>query len=342
MTGPDLTRVAHIVPAMVIGGVEVGIARSHDHLNESIDYRIFYVLRRGDLNCGQQHVIKLLWTCLTGRWRPSAVVTSLWWSHPFGVLLGLFRVTWIAFFHNCGFTGRIQKAILRSAWMRAPARLVDSEATGRFFREYCDRDYKIVPYIFPDSAADREWSSRRYDLIWVGRPVAAKRTDLVAELLRGIGSKKSGGRICLIVAGDVPEEFSSLDPGPGWAVDILQSLDSDGVLQLLADSRFFVLASDFEGMSMTTIEAIFAGCVPVVRLVGELQNYVGGDYELVIKDGTVDCLPATADRVCARWLDEAFAETQVDRMKGNIAGYSTYEREFLSAVLSSRRNPSAE
>lgn len=341
MTERDLPRVAHIVPAMLIGGVEVAIARSHGHLNESIDYRIYYVRKRGSLDCGQRHVSSLVWTCLTGSWRPDVLVTSLWWSHPFGALLKHFGATWIAFFHNCGFTGRVQRAILQSAWRSADGRLVDSEATGAFFRAIGDNDYHIVPHIFPDQAEGGDWLSRRYDFVWVGRRVAAKRADLVAAFMRQLADEKPEGSLCLIASGEVPAEFASLDLGPGWAISIRQSLDGDSVRELLADSRFFVLTSDFEGMSMVTIEAIFAGCVPVVRLVGELKNYIGDGYELAIPNGDATGLAAAAERVVERWEDSAFAAAAVKSIKDRIADYSTYEQEFLSAVTNSHGRPPA-
>ena len=341
MTERDLPRVAHIVPAMLIGGVEVAIARSHGHLNESIDYRIYYVRKRGSLDCGQRHVSSLVWTCLTGSWRPDVLVTSLWWSHPFGGLLKHFGATWIAFFHNCGFTGRVQRAILQSAWRSADGRLVDSEATGAFFRAIGDNDYRIVPYIFPDQAEGGDWLSRRYDFVWVGRRIAAKRADLVATFMRQVADEKPEGSLCLIASGEVPAEFASLDLGPGWAISIRQSLDGDSVRELLADSRFFLLTSDFEGMSMVTIEAIFAGCVPVVRLVGELKNYIGDGYELAIPNGDATGLGAAAERVVERWEDSAFAAAAVKSIKDRIADYSTYEQEFLSAVTNSHGRPPA-
>lgn len=341
MTERDLPRVAHIVPAMLIGGVEVAIARSHGHLNESIDYRIYYVRKRGSLDCGQRHVSSLVWTCLTGSWRPDVLVTSLWWSHPFGALLKHFGVPWIAFFHNCGFTGRVQRAILQSAWRSADGRLVDSEATGAFFRAFSDNDYHIVPHIFPDQAEGGDWLSRRYDFVWVGRRVAAKRADLVAAFMRQVADEKPEGSLCLIASGEVPAEFASLDLGPGWAISIRQSLDGDSVRELLADSRFFLLTSDFEGMSMVTIEAIFAGCVPVVRLVGELKNYIGDGYELAFPNGDATGLAAAAERVVERWEDSVFAAAAVKRIKDRIANYSTYEQEFLSAVTNSHGRPLA-
>ena len=252
MTDRNLPRVAHIVPAMLIGGVEVAIARSHGNLNKSIDYRIYYVRKRGSLECGQRHVSSLVWTCLTGSWRPDVLVTSLWWSHLFGAMLKRFGATWVAFFHNCGFTGRVQKAILKSAWHSADARLADSEATGAFYRAISDNDYRIVPYIFPDQIDGGDWLSRPYDCIWVGRDVAAKRADLVVEFMRQVANEKTEGSLCLIASGEVPEEFASLDLGPGWAVSVRRSLDEGKVRELLADSRFFILASDFEGMSMVS------------------------------------------------------------------------------------------
>ncbi len=341
MTERDLPRVAHIVPAMLIGGVEVAIARSHGHLNESIDYRIYYVRKRGSLDCGQRHVSSLVWTCFTGSWRPDVLVTSLWWSHPFGALLKRFGATWIAFFHNCGFTGRVQRAILQSAWRSADGRLVDSEATGAFFRAISDNDYRIVPYIFPHQEEGGDWLSRRYDFVWVGRRVAAKRADLVAAFMRHVADEKPEGSLCLIASGDVPAEFASFDLGPGWAISIRQSLDAGSVRELLADSRFFVLTSDFEGMSMVTIEAIFAGCVPVVRLVGELKNYIGDGYELAIPNGDATGLAVAAERVVERWEDNVFAAAAVKRIKDRIANYSTYEQEFLSAVTNSHGRPLA-
>ena len=341
MTERDLPRVAHIVPAMLIGGVEVAIARSHGNLNESIDYRIYYVRKRGSLDCGQRHVSSLVWTCLTGSWRPDVLVTSLWWSHPLGALLKHFGATWIAFFHNCGFTGRVQRAILQSAWRSADGRLVDSEATGAFFGAISDNDSRIVPYIFPNQAEGGDWLSRRFDFVWVGRRVAAKRADLVVAFMRQVADEKPEGSLCLIASGEVPAEFVSLDLGPGWAISIRQSLDGDSVRELLADSRFFVLTSDFEGMSMVTIEAIFAGCVPVVRLVGELKNYIGHGYELAIPNGDATGLAVAAERVVERWEDNVFAAAAVKRIKDRIANYSTYEQEFLSAVMNSHGRPLA-
>lgn len=337
MTEPDRRRVAHIVPEMFIGGVEVAIARSYWKLNESVDYRIYYVRDRGSIECAQRHVLSLFWSVLNGSWRPNVVVTSLWWSHPFGALLKRFGAIWIAFFHNCGFTGRLQRLILCSAWRRADSRLVDSRATGAYYRAIFEKNYRIVPYIFPEQTDSQNWLSRKYDFVWVGRRVAAKRADLAAAFMRQIAGVKQNGRLCLIASGEVPEELFDLDLGPGWEISIRQSLEGDEVRAVLRDSRFFLLTSDFEGMSMATVESIFAGCVPVVRLVGELKNYIGEGYELAIPEDTMTGLAAAADKVVERWKDSAFAAAAVKPILERIEAYSTYEQEFLSAVTNAYR-----
>ena len=337
MTG-DRRRVAHIVPAMFIGGVEVAIARSQQSLNEAIDYRVYYVKSRGSIDCGQRHVLRLLWSCLTGSWRPNVVVTSLWWSHPFGAILRVFGATWIAFFHNCGFTGRVQRSILLSAWRRADCRLSDSEATGSFYSEHAqEKNYRIIPYIFAEEPAAADWLSRKYDVVWVGRDVAAKRADLAASFMTELAGRVPGGRLCLIASGQMPDELAGLDLGPGWSIDRHVSLAGPEVRKLLADARFFLLTSDFEGMSMVTVEAIFAGCVPVVRLVGELENYIGDAHELVIDGDKGADLTAAARKVVARWKDSAFAADALHPIRARLAAYSTYEQEFLSAVTSPAR-----
>lgn len=325
-------RIAHVVPDMSIGGVEVAVARSHARLNEKFDYRVFYVRRPGVLDVGQCSVFTLFRAALTGKWRPDVVVTSLWPSHPYGVLLRLLGVVWVAFFHSSGFSGRLQKAIHVFSWRHARLRLVDSNATGAALRAISDRDYHVVPYLFADPASGRDWLSRHYDCVWLGRPAAVKRTDLVASLMRELASRHHQGRLCLIVAGNVPVEFAELDLGPGWQIDIHRSLGRDDVRRLLEDSRFFVLTSEREGMSMSTVEAVSAGCVPVVTLVGELKTYIGQDYELALTGhGPVE-LTVAARAVSDRWTDASFATVAVEGIRRRLADYSTYEQAFLSAI----------
>jgi glycosyltransferase involved in cell wall biosynthesis len=320
---------------MAIGGVEVGIERSHAALNEVMDYRVFYVKKPGEIRCGQRHVLRLLADTITGAWRPDVVVTSLWPSHPFGWLFRRLGRGWIAFFHNSGFTGRLQEAILRHAWRAADSRLADSEATASVFCATHDAAYRIVPYIFPEETQDSDWLSREIDVVWLGRPVAAKRLDLVVEFLSRLVRRQERGRIALVVAGDVPDEIRAFDPDSGWSVDIHESLDNASARGLLRDSRFYLLTSDYEGMSMSTIEAVFAGCVPIVRPVGELRHYIGCDYELSLGDGGAADLDAVAQRVSGRWSDEAFARLTQAGIRKRIADYSTYVDEFSAAVTSS-------
>ena len=325
-------RVAHVLPTMGIGGVEVAIERSYQALNDVIDYRVFTVRGRGPIESGQRSVASLLVGALTGNWRPDVVVTSLWWAHPFGAVLRMFGVRWLAFFHNTEFSGSIQKAIHSFAWKRADGRLVDSAATHQVMASIESRDSRVIPYIFPESAPAKDWQSRTYDLIWVGRDAPQKRTDLVAAFLEQIAAHQPEGRACLLTGGGTPELFRNIDPGVGWQVDCFESLPGEQVRALLEDARFFLLTSDHEGMSMATVEAVFAGCVPVVRLVGELRHYIGEAYELTIDGGSASDLDDALARLAERWTDAEFAAAAQTAIRERLAGYSSYTQEFLAAV----------
>ena len=91
--------VAHIVPNMNYGGVEVAIHRSFYELNQIFDYKIYTVKKKGIMNVGQRKIISLIFKCFSIKHRPNFIITSLWWSHPFGLFLSLTGIKWISFFH---------------------------------------------------------------------------------------------------------------------------------------------------------------------------------------------------------------------------------------------------
>lgn len=270
-----MIRVAHIVPALDIGGVEIGVERSLGSLRSQFDYRVFYVRRRGKLVCGQRHVLTLLTDSLTGRWRPQIVVTSLWWAHPFGFLFRFFKARWLAFFHSSGFSHTVDHILLSWAWRACDARLVDSQATFRFMASGVSLLAHVVPYAFsPPTVGLAPLARREIDFIWVGRANAVKRLDLLVPLVLALQAHIARARLTVIIAGAAPIELlMQLRSGP-WDVDIMHDVPHAVVMEAMSRSRFYVLTSDYEGMSMSTVEAVACGCVPIVRPVGEIPNYL--------------------------------------------------------------------
>ena len=54
--------IAHVLPGMNFGGVEVAIFKSYQSLNQEFDYNVYFVRERGELDVGQCSVVTLLKT----------------------------------------------------------------------------------------------------------------------------------------------------------------------------------------------------------------------------------------------------------------------------------------
>ncbi len=324
--------VAHIVPSMSHGGVEIGIERSLREMQTAFDYRVFTVRRRGSLKCNQQGVLRLLWSYIRAEWRPTIVITSLWWAHPFGRLFQAFGIRWIAFFHNSKAAHKLDSWVLQWTWLQADARLVDSQTTGEFMTQVSVRPFRVVPYIFAATGMTHGVEQRDIDLVWVGRNARQKRLDLLREFLVAMSKRIRNGRCALIIAGSPPDFVEGLSGETGWDVQKYLSLDHEKVLGILRRSRFYLLFSDFEGMSMSTIEAIQAGCVAVVRPVGEIDRYLDQESAVFIRGTSSDEIDRAADAVTKLWSDSGAQRLLVERAQSKVRALPDYVTAFTAAI----------
>lgn len=321
-------RVAHIVPGMNIGGVEVAIARSFSEFNEPWDYRVFYVREKGRIRIGQRHVLSLICSTILRRWIPEVVISSLWWAHPVGWFLSLFGVSWVAFFHSSSFAHRLDKASLTWAWRRADFCLVDSSATGTYMRRIAERQSDVVPYLFFDAVLGQPWCQRSVDLIWVGRDVESKRFDLYLALLMKLAAKLPSVRAKAVLAGR-DWKNPDVELPSNLRLEVVLNAPHDAVLSHLSGSRFYVLTSDFEGFSMSTVEAVQAGCVPVVRLVGGVSEYLSFNSAIVISDADVN---SVIDTIVRTWNDPERASIILKEASRGIEKFPSYATAMRRAI----------
>jgi glycosyltransferase involved in cell wall biosynthesis len=329
-------RVAHVVPALNIGGVETAIERSLSEMRVRFDYRVFTVRGRGVLSCDQRGVLTLLLHALRGSWRPQIVITSLWWAHPFGMLLSVCGVRWLAFFHSGSFAHSIDRRMLAWAWRNADERLVDSQATAEFMGASLRQSYDVVPCVFDAKHTQEHAGERDIDVIWVGRNSKEKRLDLVCDFVRALAARIPAGRFALVVAGSVPEFVSRLSAETGWDVDVFSSVSRDRVLALLSRSRFYLLVSDYEGMSMSTIEAVQAGCVAVVRPVGEIPRYLDAQSAIMIRDAAAQSIAHAAGRVVDSWHDRRAQRDLCERAQSQLKTIGRYVDALTTVILRAR------
>jgi glycosyltransferase involved in cell wall biosynthesis len=255
----------------------------------------------------------------------------LWISHPFGFICKIFGIKWIVFFHNSSFTHIPDRIVLPLSARFASNCLVDSNATKNFMKTIVDREYLVIPYIFENAiSAD---SNKTNDFIWIGRNHIQKRLDLVYDFVIALSKEISAAKVTLIVSGDCYEPFNMLKKIPNWEIDIINSIPNEKVINHLFNSRFYILLSDFEGMSMSTIEAIQNGCVPITRLVGEISNYLDRNSAFVISDTS----PKSLDEI-SKQIKDNFDNTNMLNQMNNIAlkninNLGTYCDSLNKAIL---------
>lgn len=277
--------IAHIVPSLVTGGVEVAIAKSFNALRKQLDYRVYYVKTPGPLQLKQKPAWKLLFDLIVRRRKVHVVVTSLWAAHPFGYLARCMGAKWVVFFHSSGISHRLERFVFSVAWQRADMRLVDSIECGTSMSSlFGYRQWHAINYLFPSASQPETWKNRNIDIVFVGRPVPVKRLDLVVALVKAYAALQHDFRAVFAISGPPPECVNNLAKLYPASVDILVDVPNTEVQGLLASSRFYVLLSDYEGFSMATAEAVLAGAVPVVRPVGEISRYVTADSGIRVTD----------------------------------------------------------
>ena len=108
--------------------------------------------------------------------------------------------------------------------------------------------------------------NRRYDLLFVGRFAAIKRVGDIIDAVSIL--EKEGRKLEIALIGDGPEKI--LLEKKIKTLKISDSIHVFGFLSesekysIIANSKIFILPSEREGFSLSTLEAMALGCIPIV------------------------------------------------------------------------------
>lgn len=330
----DRLRVAHVVPSLVIGGVEMAIEKSIGKLRQQIGYHVYYVKTPGPLQLGQRSAWKLLLNMALGREKVDVVISSLWASHLVGIMAKFLGAKWGAFFHSSGICHRLEQAVFSMAWKRADIRLVDSADCGRAMSKlFGERPRHTINYLFPLEQDTPPWAERSIDMVFVGRVAEVKRLDLVASLVAAFAQQQRHFSAVFAISGVPSAQLLALEERYPGSVQTLREVPNSDVQALLAKSRFFISLSDIEGFSMATAEAVLAGTLPVVRPVGEIGRYVSSNSGIIVSDVTPAALERVAQEMGALKLRPDIAENMISiGKKTMLALYEPYVDGFIQQV----------
>ena len=281
MSSPDSKSplVYHLIPTNQYGGVEVAAKLSFSQLNRSIDYNLIFLNYKQSDSISFLHHYSL-WDfflkALNGN--RLILIVSLWPSYFASLLFVLFpNIHVIPFYHNSKFVHWRDKFFSLLVLFQSKYCFVDSNKTNTFISSHRKIKSFVIPYEFPfpKSITPKPFSCRKFDLIFIGRFTSQKRFDLVRPFLSSLSRCFSHKlSIAMVLAssplGDVSSFRDQLASLANITVSYSFNITNVEVLQLLTNSKAFVLLSDYEGYSMTLSEAIRAGCICMVR---DLHNY---------------------------------------------------------------------
>lgn len=325
----------YLLPSLDIGGVEVAAAKARDALSKELDLT-YATIRAPKSNMPLMQSTPLSVSFLAKlffRRHSALLVTSLWPAHLVGLFLAGVGVPWIAFFHSAKNAGSWHsRAICWLAFRYSSARLFDSDRTRNSFDPATTSSGSyVVPFIFPrPTLAITQTAVREIDLLFVGRFVEVKRIDLcialVSESIRLLPTFKAA----FVGYGELEPDLVKFAQTHPDNVAIHGVMPPNAAMLMMSSSKCILCLSDFEGMAMSVVEGIQAGCIPIVRPVGEIPHYAPPTSAIYCIDPNE--IPALAQELVALVGDSVKLEEMKAQGSLMLNQYVTYPDAFLHAM----------
>ena len=277
--------IAHVLPGMNFGGVEVAVLKSYQQLNQEFDYRVYFVRERGDLDVGQSPVSTLFKAFLKPEKRPDLLLTSLWWGHLVGLVLSVFGVKWACFIHSTGYASIFDKVITKLSLVLCENHIFDSNSSRNYFSSNGRRNTFVVPYVFHDfEKKPKLKEDATFTFSWVGRNSKEKRLDLLVRFIASLQERSIKFRCHICIAGKRNFALDRLALDHSEAIIVQYNASPDKIESLNYDSKMALCFSDYEGFSVSIAEATLRGNFVCARRVGELSSYLCEESTIWLRD----------------------------------------------------------
>ena len=158
--------------------------------------------------------------------------------------------------------------------------------TGNKMMEYFkDNNYANNVFIYPHCLAD-EWfsldvikSDRKYDLITISELKGNKRTIDIINAVFLLKERGINLRLKILGVGPEMEMLKSKVEKLKLKDNVKFAGYQSNVTEHLLNAKIFIQASIHEGLSLSLIEALGAGVVPVITEAGSEKDVVSHDYD---------------------------------------------------------------
>lgn len=288
-------KVIHIIHNLEIGGVETAVISSLEGLHKNFDFTLICV---GSIKSNvltkisddylesilQINSLSSFCKCISILNKKSpyqVIISSLWKSHLLHFILLLFLKVneSIIFLHNGKFAHIFDKISTLFLSYFCNEIWTDSESTSNFIRSHVkNKKIKKISFILQHFRKKKQnlKNNSITKFIFLGRLSEVKRLDLVIKFINEL--KSQNVNISLDIYGPDNQMWKLLES----KIRLLELNDViqyngicpiDETQNLLFQYDAFVLMSDYEGMSISTVQAMEAGLLCFLRNVGEIVNY---------------------------------------------------------------------
>jgi glycosyltransferase involved in cell wall biosynthesis len=135
-------------------------------------------------------------------------------------------------------------------------------------------------------------------IVMLGRLARPKRPELVVRSLARVRERHPGAELWLVGDGPLRGEVEALAGSLGLAGAVRVTGRRDDVPKVLAEADCAVLASDYEGMPLSVLEAMAAGVPVVATSFGGIDELIeDGETGFVAESRSVDALAASLGRL---------------------------------------------
>lgn len=333
-----MTQVLQIVPDDGVGGVELAARAAVARQGGKVRVFVLDGLPKDPLpildNMSYGHarpggpVSALRALAAAHEQKPDVIVFSLWKTWLSFILIRIFgpKARLVTFLHCDRANHKIDEIITLLMCRFSNEIWADSEVTFemRLPKTRFGIQTRTVTFLLHRLAGVARIPAPTF--VYWGRIKRQKRVDLAVRLV----SRIPGARF-LVIGPDGGEEAEvrrvARETGMEDRLTFAGPRTFDEIPALVGDAAFYIQMSTHEGMSMSTVEAMQMGLVPVVTPVGEIARYCDAGNAVVVQSED----QAVAE--IARLLDDpalfaARSKAAVDRW----ASSPLYDEDFMAAA----------
>jgi glycosyltransferase involved in cell wall biosynthesis len=344
-------RIVHIIHNLEIGGVETAILSSLDELNQSFDFTLVCIgsVNKEILeklspnivaNTKQVNNLKRLNEIIRffRSYPNEIVISSLWKSHIFHFLIKhICRInTSVIFLHSTRFAHFIDKCGILLGLRVADEVWADSQSAIDFIAPYhktglpAHKISFILQHFTPKLS--KPSSKTHYKFVFLGRLSSVKRLDLVVQFIYELRQYNINATLGIYGPDDSTLKHIEANAARLGIADVVTYkgiCNIEQVEAVLHQYDCFVMMSDYEGMSISTVQAMESGLLCFLRNVGEIANY-GEDMinAVILKSSKIEDWNAFIQNSVQVLTNEALQYKLLSNSTTKFANQLTYTQDI--------------